>query len=190
MTAAVSFRRLAPALCALALLATARPAAASEPLPRFTGEREAAALHFVRKHCPELVPMLEELKKGNRAAYEQQICETFQVTEFLADLQDDPKRYGLELKVWKAENKALVLVARLATPRGRDQKAVEDELRMLAKELAELEVQSLEHQVEILDRERSSAREELGKAREDIDRTAREKFEALKAKAQKKRPVP
>src|SRR5262245_34083587 len=105
----------------------------AEPLPRFTEEREAAALHFVRKHCPELLPLLDELKKGNRPVYEQQVRETFQVTELLADLQDDPKRYDLELKVWKAENKALVLVAKLAAPREDDRKAVEDQLRALAK---------------------------------------------------------
>ena len=98
------------------VLCSAAGSAADTPLPRFTEEREAAALHFVRKHCPELVPMLDELKKSNRPAYEQQVRETFQVTELLADLQDeDPKRYELELKIWVAENKALVLGARLAT---------------------------------------------------------------------------
>jgi hypothetical protein len=130
------------------------------------------------------------LKKANRPAYELQVRETFQVTELLADLQDDPKRYDLELKNWKAENKALVLVARLTSPKEEDRKPIEDRLRALAKELAELEVRALEHRVELLDRELASAREELGKARENIDRTAREKFEAFKAKARKKRPVP
>lgn len=190
MTAAVSSGWVVRVLGGFAVFFTYGAAGASEPLPRFTEEREAAALHFVRKQCPELVPLLEELKRGNRPAYEQQICETFQVTEFLADLQDDPKRYGLELKTWKAENKALALVARLASPKEEDRKPVEDQLRALAKELAELEVRSLEHRVEVLDRELSSAREELGKARDNIDRTAREKFEAFKAKARKKRPGP
>ena len=116
------------------------PAASAEPLPRFTEEREAAALHFVRKHCPELVPLLDDLKKASRAAYELQIRETFQVTELLADLQDDQKRYDLELKIWKAENKAFVLVAKLATTKEDDRKKVEDQLQMLAKELVDLEV--------------------------------------------------
>ena len=117
-------------------------AASAEPLPRFTEEREAAALHFVRKHCPELLPLLEDLKKASRPAYELQVRETFQVTELLADLQDDPKRYELELKIWKAENKALVLVAKLATPKEDARKAIEEQLQVLAKELVELEVQS------------------------------------------------
>ena len=114
------FARRATAI--LAIVAASGWALAADPLPRFTEEREAAALHFVRKHCPELVPLLDELKKNNRASYEQQLRETFQVTELFADLQDDTKRYDLELKIWKAENKALVLVARLATPKDEDRK--------------------------------------------------------------------
>jgi DNA repair exonuclease SbcCD nuclease subunit len=167
-------------------LASVAPAA--EPLPRFTEEREAAALHFVRKHCPELVPLLDELRKGNRPLYEEQVRETFRVTELLADLQDDPKRYDLELRVWRAENKALVLVARLAGPREDDRKAVEDQLRALAKELVELEVQALEHRAEVLGRELAATREELARTRDNFDRSVKDRYEGLLEKARKKRP--
>jgi hypothetical protein len=174
-----------PALVALLVLAA--PARAADPLPRFTEEREAAALHFVRKHCPELVPMLDELKKSNRSAYEQQVRETFQVTELLADLQDDPKRHELELKIWKAENKALVLVAKLATPKEEERKTVEQDLQTVAKELVELEVQSLEHRTTVLEQELSTAKDELSKARDNFDRTVKERYEGLLEKARKKR---
>src|SRR5437763_10478059 len=100
--------RLSAALLVVALGCVS--AAAADPLPRFTEEREAAALFFVRKHCADLIPLLEELKKSNRPAYEQQVRETFQITELLADLQEDSKRYDLELKICKAENKAMVLI--------------------------------------------------------------------------------
>ncbi len=160
---------------------------AADALPRFTEEREAAALYFVRKHCPEQTPLLEELKKSSRASYELQIRETFQITELLADLQDDPRRYELELKIWKAENKAIVLVARLASPKDDDRKAIEDQLKVLAKELVDLEVQSMEHRVEVLDRELTTAREELTKARDSLDRTTKEKYESFLEKAKKKR---
>lgn len=164
------------------------PAAAlADPPPRFTEEREAAALHFVHKHCPELIPLLEDLKKAHRPTYELQIRETFQVTELLADLQDDPKRYDLELKVWKAENKALILVAKLATPKEEDRKAIEDQLQALAKELVELEVRSLEHRVELLQTELSGAKEELSKFRDNFDRSVKDRFEALLEKAKKKK---
>jgi hypothetical protein len=171
----------------VALLLCAAAALAADPLPRFTEEREAAALHFVRKHCPELVPMLDELKKSNRPAYEQQVRETFQVTELLADLQDDPKRHELELKIWKAENKALVLVAKLATPKEDARKAVEQDLQAIAKELVELEVQSLEHRTIVLEQELSAAKDELSKARDNFDRTVKERYEGLLEKARKKR---
>src|SRR5262249_28996188 len=160
-------------------------APAAGPLPKFTEEREAAALHFVRKHCPELVPLLDDLKKNSRPTYELQIRETFQVTELLADLQDDPKRHDLELKIWRAENQALVLVAKLATPKEEDRKKVEDQLQALAKELVELDVQSLEHRVEVLQGELTSAKDELMKYRDNFERTVKERFEALLEKAKK-----
>lgn len=175
-------------LAIVAAAITASPAAADGHLPKFTEEREAAALHFVRKQCPELIPLLEELKKTNRVAYETQIRETFQVTEFLTDLLDDPKRYDLELKVWKAENKALVLVARLATPKDEDRKAIEEQLHVLARELVELEVQALEHRVEVLQTELTGAKDELTKYRDNFDRTVKERFDTLVEKARKKKP--
>ena len=186
MSALASAGRFAlSAVAVLGLLASGSRAA--DALPRFTEEREAAALHFVKKHCAELLPLLDELKKSNRPAYERQVRETFEITELLADLQDDPKRYELELKIWKSENKAMVLVARLATPKDEDRKAIEEQLQALAKELVELEVQSLEHRVQVLDRELGNAREELTKARDNIDKTTKDRYESLLEKAKKKR---
>ena len=51
-------------VAALAVAVLFPCAARAEPLPRFTEEREAAALHFVRKHCPDLIPLLDDLKKN------------------------------------------------------------------------------------------------------------------------------
>lgn len=175
------------AVAAAGLAAGPAPSPAANSLPRFTEEREAAALHFVRKHCPELVPPLDELKRSSRAAYEQQVRETFQVTELLADLRDDPKRHDLELRVWKAENKALVAVARLATAAADDRAAAETELRGLARELVELDVKAAEYRVELLEREAAAARGQLAKAREDVDRAARERYDALVEKARKRK---
>lgn len=174
-----------PAVALLLLVPVASSAA--DPLPRFTEEREAAALHFVRKHCPELVPLLDELKKNNRAAYELQVRETFQVTELLADLRDDPKRHELELDLWKAENRSLVLVARLAAAKAEDRKLLEDQLVALAKELVELEIRSLEHRATALERELGAARDELAKARENHDKAVKDRHDELLEKARKKR---
>lgn len=174
------------ALAAVLLFPCAAPAA--DPLPKFTEEREAAALHFVKKHCPDLVPLLDDLKKTSRPAYEHQMRETFQVSELLADLQDDPKRYELELKIWKAENKSLVLVAKLATAKEDARKAVEDQLQALAKELVELDLRSMEHRVEVLQSELTAAKDDLAKFRENLDRNTKDRFEALLEKVKKKKP--
>ncbi|MDY3553600.1 hypothetical protein R5W24_002703 [Gemmata sp. JC717] len=164
-------------------------ARAGEPLPRFTEEREAAALHFVRKHCPDLTPLLEELKRTARPAYELQIRETFHVSELLAEIQDDdPKRHELELKLWTAENKALVLVARHTTAKEDERKAVEEQLHALAKELVALEVRSLEHRVEILQSELTLAKSDLAKFRDNLDGNAKQRYEALLERTKKKKP--
>ena len=164
------------------------PMASADPPPRFTEEREAAAIHFVKKQCPELLPLLDEFKKANRAAYEAQIRETFQVTELLAELQDDEKRYALELKAWKAENKALVLVAQLATPKEEDRKVIEGQLQVLAREIVDLELQSLEQRIELLQSELVSSKDELGKFRDNLERTVKDRYESLLEKARKKKP--
>lgn len=174
------------AACALALVCA--PVLAADPLPRFTEEREAAAQFFVRKYCPELAPLLDDLKRANRPAYERQVRETFQVTELLADLQDDPKRYELELKIWVAENKALVAVAKLATAKDEDRKRTEELLQGLAKELVALDLLALEHRVDVLGTELVAAKDELAKFRENLDRAAKDRFEALLERAKKKKP--
>ncbi len=172
----------------LALLWVATTAHGSDPLPRYTEEREAAALHFVRKHCPELVPLLDELKKAARPTYERQIRETFQITELLADLQDDPKRHELELNLWKIENKAMVLVAKLTTARDDERPKIEEQLQSLAKEIVELDLQSLDYRGEVLQTELNATKDEAAKIRENLDRSVKERFETLIEKARKKKP--
>jgi hypothetical protein len=150
---------------------------------QFTEEREAAALHFVKKHVPELVPLLEQLKRNNQAQYQREICAIFQVTEWLADLRDDDRRHNLELKIWIAENKANALITQLSTPLEEDRKRVEEGLQNLAKELVELEIQVLELKAEQLEKELSEVKDELGKTRETSDKKIKERYESLLDKA-------
>jgi hypothetical protein len=188
------FHRLGTAVVLLTFLTTLTylcpsvlPARAA-PLPRFTEEREAAALHFVRKHCPELLPLLDELKRTNRPLYERQILETFQVTELLADLLDDPKRYEVALRIWKTENQALVLVAQITTAKPEERESLEQRLQHMARELIELEAQEIECRLELLRTELAFHKEELSKYRENFDRLARERYESLLQKARKGKP--
>jgi hypothetical protein len=154
-------------------------------LPRFTEEREAAALFFVKKHIPELLPLLEDLKKSNPARYQQEVREIFQVTEMLAELQDEPRRHELELKIWKCENRAHVLVARLATPKEEERKKILEQLRELARELVDLDIQDLELQAEQLDKEVGEVKDELARAREQVEQNVKARYEELLDKAKK-----
>jgi hypothetical protein len=174
---------------ALALMISPRTALAAETetvnLPRFTEEREAAALFFVKKHVPELLPLLEELKKTNMPAYELEVREIFQVTELLADLRDEPRRYELELKIWKVENRAHALVAKLSTPSDEERKKIEGQLQDLAKELVELDIQVLELKAEQLDKELGEVKDELAKSRDNIDKNTKDRYTALLEKVKK-----
>ena len=164
------------------------PAAQAAPkttLPRFTEEREAAALFFVKKHLPDLQPLLAELKKNNLASYQQEVCEIFQVTEKLADLADDPKRHELELKVWKAENRAHLVVARLRTAGAEERPKMEEQLRELVRELVDLDIQVLEAQAEQLDKELGEAKDELARARDEKEQNVKSRFERLLEKSRK-----
>jgi hypothetical protein len=180
---------LASAAVVLALLASVGITVAAEMevanLPRFTEEREAAALYFVKKHVPELLPLLEELKKNNTPVYEMEIREIFQVTELLADLRDEPRRYELELKIWKTENRAHALVAKLSTPSDEERKKIEGQLQDMAKELVELDIQVLELKAEQLDKELGEIKDELAKSRDNVEKNTKDRYTALLEKVKK-----
>lgn len=161
--------------------------AAEQTLPRFTEAREAAALFFVKKHVPEVLPLLEQLKKTNERQYKQEIREVFQVTEWLADLEDEPQRQQLELKIWQAETKAHALVAKLATPNEEERKRAEATLQELARELVELDLQVQAIKVDQLEKELGDARDELGRAREQMDKQTKTRYEGLLEQVKKRR---
>jgi hypothetical protein len=163
------------------------PEVEARALPRFTEEREAAALCFVKKHLPDLVPLLEQLKKNNAKQYEHEIREIFQATEWLTDFQEDAKRYDLELRIWKTENKAHILAAKLSSTVEEERKQLEGQLLALAKELVELDVQVLEVKADQLDKELGEVKDELAKARESGDKQIKERYEQLLEKAKKRR---
>jgi len=154
-------------------------------LPRFTEEREAAALHFVKKHLPELQPLLTELKKTNLPRYQQEISEIFHVSEILAEMQDEPRRYDLELKIWKADNRAHLLVGKLRAATDDESKKLQEQLRETARELVELDIQVLELQAEQLDKELGEVKDELARAREQLDQNIKSRFDGLLDKSRK-----
>ncbi len=161
-----------------------------EQPPRFTEEREAAALFFVKKHVPDLLPLLEQLKKSRPAQYEREIREIFQVTDWLADLRDDPPRYDLELKIWIAESKANVLIARLSAAPEAQRKGLQAQLREQARRLAGLDIHVLEVKAEELEKELSEVKDELGRAKDSTESRVQERYGGLLERARKTDQVP
>lgn len=178
--------RLAALVVAGLLLA--RPAPAQRlrrQLPRFTETREAAVLFFVKKHVPEVLPLLEQLKKSSPTQYQEEVRAIFQVTELLASFQDTPRRHELELKIWITETKAHVLVAQLPALRGVERKRIEMQLQEMARELVEMDVQVLQVKIDQLDQERTILKEELEQAHDSLDRNVRARYEELISQARK-----
>jgi plasmid stabilization system protein ParE len=161
------------------LSAYVTPGSTASHLPRFTEEREAAALFFLKKHVPEVLPLLDELKRSNPAQYQQEVREIFQATEMLADLRDDPPRHDLELKYWKTETKAHALAAKLSTSKEEERAKVEIGLREMARELVDLDIQFLELRADQLDKELGEVKDELARTRGQLDKSVRTKYDVL-----------
>lgn len=169
------------------LAAAIAPGSTAPEPPRFTEEREAAALCFIKKHVPEVLPLLDELKKNHPAQYQHEIRAVFQVTEMLADLQqDDPRRHDLELKIWKTETKAHALIAKLSAPKD-ESKKIEARLQQLARELVDLDIQVLELRADQINKELTEVKEELAKAREQVDKNVKARYEGLLEQAKKRK---
>jgi len=180
----------AAACLGLILLVCWHGAKANPPqgaLPRFTEEREAAALFFVKKNLPELLAFFEQLKKDTPAQYRREISEVFQVTEILADMSEDAERHGLELKIWTAENKARLLVAKLATPSEDERKKVQGQLQDLAKHLVNLDMEFFELKADQLEKELGETRDELVKIRENRDKQVKDRYDALVEQVHKRK---
>src|SRR5262245_54896787 len=153
--------------------------------PRFTESREAAALHFVKKHLPEMLPVLTQLKKTSKEQYRREIREIFHDTEVLAGFSDDRRRYALELNIWKTENRANLLLAKLAAPKKAERKKVQDQVYGLAKELVSLDPAILELKEDKLDRELGKVQDEMARISENKEKVQKERFKSLLQKAGK-----
>jgi hypothetical protein len=154
-----------------------------DKLPKFTEEREAAALHFVKKNLPELLPILAELKKSSPSQYEREVREIFNDTETLTEMSDDTQRYELELKIWKTENKAHLLVAKLSTPNADARKKLEEQILGMANDLVSLDLKVLEVKKDQLDKDLGEVKDEMSKINENKEKMAKERFQALLDKA-------
>lgn len=129
-----------------------------------TPEREAAVTKFVEKNHSELAALLAHLKTSQPKEYERAVRDLFRVTEKFAMVKErGDAQYDLELKAWKAQSRAQLLVARLkmTDPESADS----DELKT---QLREILTEQLQARIEVmkLERERTTAR--LEKLNQDI----------------------
>ncbi|WP_254507453.1 hypothetical protein [Anatilimnocola floriformis] len=138
-----------------------------------TPEREAAVMEFVEKNHAELAALLTHLKTSQPKEYERAVRDLFRVTEKLAMVKDrEDGQYNLELKAWKAQSRAQLLVARLkmTDPESANTEEMKSQLREILSEqlAARIEVMKLE-------RERTTARldrlnQDIGKFEQDREK--------------------
>jgi hypothetical protein len=181
------------ALTAIAFLAGAGARGATPvvpdagALPRFTEEREAAALCFLRKNASDLLTLLERLKKDNPPRYQHEIRAVFQVAEMLADLEENPQRHDLALEIWRVETKARALAARLPAQGEVEQRKTEGELQKIARQLVALDTRVLELKADQAEKELSEIREELTKARDQGPARVKARYDNLIEQGRKRR---
>lgn len=129
-----------------------------------TPEREAAVTTFVEKNHAELAALLVHLKTNQPKEYERAVRDLFRVTEKFAMVKErGDAQYDLELKAWKAQSRAQLLVARLkmTDPESADTEELKTQLREILTEQLQARIEVMK-----LERERTTAR--LEKLNQDI----------------------
>ena len=113
--------RLNLALAVILLFGAESLAAAAEPIsvPQAApavDARAAAALAFAAEHHPELVPLLERLRRDAPTEFKAAIADLEKTRERLAKLSDrPPERQVAALAEWKLSSRIRLSLARLAT---------------------------------------------------------------------------
>ena len=114
-------------------------------------EREAMAMTFMRKNHPELEELLIYLKENDPNRYRLAVHGLYRTSHRLAQYHDrgDNDRYGLELKLWQAESRGWLLIARMKME---NTKELEQQLRDAVGEQMDIRIELLK-----LDRARRAA---------------------------------
>jgi hypothetical protein len=112
--------------------APAKPKTAAQ----VAAERETAALAFARQHHPELLTLIDKLRKENRREYNMAIRDLSQASDRLTRLKkQSPAQYDVALAAWKLDSRAHLLAARMTmTP----DPAMEAELKQVLRERVDL----------------------------------------------------
>ncbi len=120
-------------------------------------EQEAVATSFADKHHPELGKLVKRLQTAAPAKYRDAIADLFADAHRINRSKRDQDRFEVELRVWKAESRARLMAAQMASTRdAKSRDAAEAKLRKTLKELTAAKLAKL-----ILERKRSLKRLEL-----------------------------
>jgi len=158
----------------------ARAAGPAAAAPAFD-EQAAAALAFAAEHHPELVPLLERLRREAATEFSAAIADLEKTRERIARLGDrQPERQAAALADWKLSSRIRLALARLATNPSAEAEA---ELRELVAARARKRMAAAR-----AERERTAARlEKLTGELADFDRDPEaaidREFAAIRAKA-------
>jgi hypothetical protein len=106
---------------------------------QLAAEREAAALAFAREHHPELLTLIEKLRKENRREYNLAIRDLSQASDRLTRIKkQSPAQYEVALAAWKLDSRAHLLAARLTMS---PDPALEAELKQVLRDRVDLRLQ-------------------------------------------------
>jgi len=178
--------RLNLALAVILLFGAESLAAAAEPISvppaaPAVDARAAAAQAFAAEHHPELVPLLERLRRDAPTEFKAAIADLEKTRERLAKLSDrPPERQVAALAEWKLSSRIRLSLARLATHPSAE---VEAELRELVATRARNRAAGARAERERIAAQFEKLTDQLADFDRDPEAAIAREFETVRAKA-------
>jgi len=183
----VAFSGLVVAAEPIATSTSAAPVRAAEP-GSVDADPTAAAVAFAVAHHPELVPLLDRLRKEAPAEFAAAVADLDRTRERLAKLRDrHPERHEAALAEWKLTSRIRLSLARLATNPSAES---EQELRQLVRQRAEARLAPLRAEQERITARLEKITAQLEAFDRDPEAAVAAEYEALRAKASRPTPRP
>ena len=196
-----SFHVLGRTVAGIALAALSCVAMAAEPISTSAAAQPTgamgqgpaaadptAAVAFAVAHHPELVPLLDRLRKEAPGEFAAAVADLDRTRERLAKLRDkQPERHDAALAEWKLSSRIRLTLARLATNPSAE---AEEELRELVRQRAEARLVPLRAERDRITARLDKITAQLEAFDRDPDAAVAAEFEAVRAKAAKATPRP
>lgn len=128
---------------------------------RVPKKRQDELLEFVKEHHPELVKLLQHLKKNRRGEFHEAMLDLDRSEQRISLFKDrNPQRYQIELNLWKTRSRIRMLVAQLSVE---DNQRQQRQLKQEVSQFFKLRKQQL-----LSDKERTEER--LNRINENIEK--------------------